>query len=241
MDDDVNLIKNTKVVLMAGGLGERLRPLTNLLPKSLLPIGDTTILDCILKHLNQNGLEEVIIATNYRADMIMTHVRDGSQYGLKVTYSKEDKALGTAGPLALLKGILTDTFMVINSDILTNANLRNIIKFHKYNNAIATAVTKKMIIPLQYGVVNHDKEKIIEIQEKPNIEVEILAGMYVLDSSVLSSIPGGFYQMPDLLKELINRNERVICHQLNEYWLDIGILENYDKAKEDFQKKIIKI
>jgi len=221
---------------MAGGLGRRLRPLTEIIPKPLLPIGESSILEIIIKHLKNNGFNEIFIATNYKSHIFESYLGDGSKFGVKIYFSKEDKDLGTAAPIKLLKSNLNEPFLVINGDVITNLNFKKLIQDHKNNNAELTVVTKKIETPLRYGLVESDGNRLIDIKEKPSIYSEVLAGIYILNPELIDLIPDDYYNMPTLIKKIVNLNKKVLTHLIrNEYWLDIGIIEDYQKVNEDLK------
>lgn len=225
-----------KAIILAGGLGERLNPLTKVFPKPLLPVGEKSILEITINRLDSLGFDEIIIATNYKSEMF-ENFKNNLKVKATVRISKEDRLLGTAGPLKLVEAYLTDPFLVINGDILTNLNFKELMEFHKNKNASLTLVSKKISLPLQYGIIKHKDDKVISLEEKPAIEEEINAGIYVLDPRVLQFIPKGkSYHMTDLIKDLIKNGHNVQKHTLNDYWLDVGMLKDYEKANEDVKE-----
>ena len=228
-----------KAVIMAGGLGMRLRPLTTVIPKPLLPLGEKSILEIQIDKLKSYGFTEVIIATNYKSQLFEAYFRDANM-GIKVSITKEDKPLGTAGPLKLLEGELTEPFLVINGDILTNLDFTALREFHVSKKSELTIVSKRMQTPLQYGVVESRGDRVLDLKEKPNIISEILAGIYYVNPSVLDSIPPGTsIGMPELIKTLIKQKRPVFKYILKDYWLDIGLMENYEQAQQDLQSGIL--
>ena len=228
-----------KAVIMAGGLGVRLRPLTAVIPKPLLPLGEKSILEIQIDKLKSHGFTEVILATNYKSQLFDAYFRDAN-LGVKVSIKKEDKPLGTAGPLKLLEGELIEPFLVINGDILTNLDFTALRQFHFSKKAELTIVSKRIQTPLQYGVVESHGDRVLDLKEKPNIISEILAGIYYLNPSVLDVIslntPLG---MPELIKALIKQGRPVFKYILKDYWLDIGMMENYEQAQQDLQRGIL--
>ena len=233
-----------KAVIMAGGLGTRLRPLTKIIPKPLLPIGEKSILEITIKKLKEEGFDEIILAVNYKSDLFESHFKDGSKFGIKIVHSKEKKELGTAGPLQLVKKKLTKPFLVMNGDILTNMDFKKLKEFHTENKADMTVVTKKVSLPLHYGVISKKDGKIKNIDEKPTIESEINAGIYFLNPSVLDSIPKDQkFDMPDLIKKLIKdekSKDNVIPYSLKDYWMDIGNMDDHKKAQDDLNNGFLK-
>lgn len=227
-----------KAVILAGGLGSRLKPLTQIIPKPLLPIGESSILEITIQRLKSSGFKEIILAVNYKSHLFESYFNDGSRLGVKISYSKENKPLGTAGPVKLAEKQLTAPFLVMNGDILTNLDFAGLREFHIKNKADFTLATKLLKTPLHYGVVISKGETITKLEEKPMIESEINAGIYFVSPEVLKLIPeDSFYNMTDLIKRLIKEKKRVLRYVIKDYWLDIGQMEDYHKAQSDIKKR----
>ncbi|KAF5433837.1 NDP-sugar pyrophosphorylase [Candidatus Methanophagaceae archaeon] len=228
-----------KAVILAGGKGTRLKPYTTVFPKPLMPIGDKPILEIVVRQLKSHGFEELIMAVGHLAELIMTFFNNGSKYGVKIKYMREDKPLGTAGPLALMKEELNDLFLMINGDVLTTLNYSDLIDYHKKNGAIATIALNKRTVKIDFGVVELDDSKsIVGYTEKPGIEYLVSMGVYVFDPKVLRYIkPKEYLDFPDLIKELISSGETVKGYVYDGYWLDIGRPEDYERANEEFKKQ----
>lgn len=225
-----------KAVIMAGGIGQRLRPLTHIIPKPLLPVGERSVLEITINNLKEHGCTEVVLATNYKSDLFESYFGDGSKFGIHVVYSKEEKPLGTAGPLLLVRHLLHEPFLVMNGDILTNLDFNKLRKTHLSSGADITIVTKIIEIPFHYGVVESEGDQVIGLAEKPVMKNEILAGIYYLSPSVLDMIPlDTFYHMTTLIKDMIDQGKEVKKHVLADYWLDIGQMEDYHKAQDDYK------
>lgn len=226
-----------KAIILAGGRGTRLLPYTTILPKPLLPIGDKPILDVVISQLIANGITEITLAVGYLAELITAYFGDGSKYGIKIDYSKEEKPLGTAAPLSKIKN-LHETFLVMNGDILTTLNYQKLIEFHKKNKAIATIAVHKRNVKIDFGVVNaSEKNEITDYTEKPELSYSVSMGINILEPSVLKYIkPDEKLDFPDLIKRLIKNKEKVIAYITDDYWLDIGRHDDYDKAIEEFSK-----
>jgi NDP-sugar pyrophosphorylase family protein len=232
----------TKAVILAGGLGMRLRPLTNIIPKPLLPIGESTVLEIQILALKKHGVQEVFIAANYMSDYLDSVVGDGKKYGIKATVSQETEPLGTCGPLTLLQDRLDEPFFMVNGDILTNLNFTKLGAFALEKRAALTVVTKEIAIPFRFGRVLVNGDYITGIEEKPNFLHEILAGIYVLTPAVFEYIPRGKYYGIDLLiKDMLARKTPVAKYLTKDYWIDIGQLEDYETAKQDVQSNAIRI
>jgi NDP-mannose synthase len=223
-----------KAVIMAGGLGTRLRPLTKIIPKPLLPLGEKSILDIIIASLSKGGVSHVILATNYKSEMFHEYFADGARSPVSIQISKENDPLGTAGHLSLLKDDLQEPFIVTNGDILTDLNFRNLLEFHKSNNADLTIVSTKIETPLQYGVIKEEDGLVKDIHEKPNIVSEVLAGVYVVSPKVLALMQHNEKKlMTDLIRESVQAGLTVKKFSLEGYWLDIGQMKSYQKALSD--------
>ena len=225
-----------KAVILAGGLGIRLRPLTYIIPKPLLPLGEHSVLEISITKLKQHGANEIFVATNYKSQMFEDYFGDGSKLGIKINYSREKEPLGTAGPLKLLKDKLSDPFLVIHGDILTSLDFQKLKDFHVKNKSDFTLVTKEAYLPVRYGIVESNGNMIKSIEEKPDIKNQINAGIYFLNPEVIDEIPDGFFHMTDLAKKLIKQGKRVMKYQLDDYWLDIGQMQDYEKAQNDVKE-----
>ncbi|MEK6939054.1 MAG: sugar phosphate nucleotidyltransferase [Nanoarchaeota archaeon] len=223
---------------MAGGLGTRLKPFTHVLPKPLLPLGESTIIENIIFKLKEHGFDEIYLTTNYKSELFESYLGDGSKYGVKIIYSREDKPLGTAGPLRLLQQQLTEPFLVINGDILTSLNFRELMEKHLHRKSDFTLVTKEIELPMDYGVVySNEDETIHTIEEKPKMTKEINAGIYIISPHIIDRIPHNEHLlMTDLLQELIKDTTLKVYRHLNkDYWLDMGQMKDYEKAMNDLE------
>jgi len=230
-----------KTVILAGGLGTRLKPLTQVIPKPLLPVGERSILEITVERLKSCTCRDIIMATNYKSHLFESYFGDGSRWGIKISYSKETMPLGTAGPLKLLKNEFKEPFLVINGDILTNLDFRKLKEYHMDNSADLTLVAKELKTPLHYGVVKSRGKSVLGLEEKPVIESEINAGIYFLSPSVIKFIPENkLYNMTDLIRRLIKERRKVVKYVLKDYWLDIGQIEDYRKAQTDIKKDYLK-
>ena len=230
-----------KIVIMAGGLGLRLRPFTHILPKPLLPLGEESIIEIMIKKFKSQGFNEFIIATNYKPDIFENCLGDGSKLGVSIIYSREEKPLGTAGPLSLIKTHLTEPFIVINGDILTSLDFNKFIEHHKKNNALLTLTTKQVTTPLHYGVVDVEGHKVKSLKEKPKLSSKILAGIYCIDPKIFEFLPHNeSVLMTDIIVSLIEKGENIVDYSLDEdYWLDIGQMGHYKQAQKDFKNGVI--
>ena len=228
---------STPVVLMAGGRGQRLYPLTKDVPKPMLPVGGMPLIEIILRNIAAQGFVNVYISVNYLAEVIMDHIGDGSQYGLAVTYLHEDKPLGTAGALGQLNGVVTEPFMVMNSDLLTRVNLRRLMAFHLDQHASATIGVREHVIEIPFGVVNLDGSRVASMHEKPSHRSLVNTGIYALAPEALSLLPRNEYcDMPTLLTLLMENGQNVSAFPIHEQWLDVGRPEDLSMARDDSEK-----
>lgn len=227
-----------KAVILAGGLGSRLRPFTDVIPKPLLPLGEKSVMEIQLEALKRYGCDEVFLAVNYKADYIQSYLGDGSKYGVKLHYSVEAKPLGTCGPVRLLKDQLTEPFILMNGDVLTKANFGEIYKFaNTYQESCFTIVTKIITTPFRFGNISSDGVYVTGVEEKPDLKFEILGGIYVLKPSVFDYIPENeYFGIDTLIKKLLEIKHPITKYLLKEYWLDIGVVEDYEKAREIYNE-----
>lgn len=227
-----------KAVILSGGLGSRLKPFTEVIPKPLLPIGEKAILEVQIERLRDNGFETITLATNYRSEYIESFFGDGSRYGVNLRISKEDKPLGTVGPLSLLKDDLTEPFLVMNGDILTLLNFREMYEYAVKLNSPLTIGVKKEILPFAFGNIFFEGGYVTDIQEKPNFELFILAGIYVFTPAIFDYIPyNSQYDMDKLIKKMLEAKIPIPKYNIDEYWLDIGRIGDYEKAQEVYKEK----
>lgn len=229
--------KTNKVILMVGGLGTRLKPLTDETPKPMLKVGNKPILHTIVEKFVSYGFSNIIMCVNYKSDIIKNYFEDGSKFGVKIEYIHEEKRMGTAGALSLLKNKPKEPFFVMNGDLLTNVNFEHLLDYHNNNNSIATMCVREYDFQVPYGVVNIDNSKVISIDEKPVHNFFVSAGIYMLSSEILNEIPDDtFYDMPTLFEKLIGNKKNVLSFPIREYWLDIGRIEEFEKANNEYHK-----
>lgn len=233
------MIKLTKrenwVVLMAGGLGKRLYPLTNDCPKPLLKVGDKPILETIIQNFIDYGFSRFYVSVNYKAEMIEEYFGDGSQWGVEIRYLREKEQLGTAGALSLLPEVPTNPLVIMNGDLLTKVNFAHLLDFHKEYQADATMCVRDYKFQVPYGVVQLDKHRLTGIVEKPVQQFFVSAGVYVLEPEALHIIPQNkYFDMPTLFDNLISTNKETAVFPVREYWLDIGRMGDFEKANGEF-------
>ncbi len=250
VDDNGNLIgieildelikpkdKTNKVILMVGGLGTRLRPLTETTPKPMLKVGNKPILQTIVEKFAEYGYTNIIMCVNYKSHIIQDYFKDGSDFGVNIEYILENQRMGTAGALSLLKEKPNEPFFVMNGDLLTNVNFEHLHNYHIATNSIGTMCVREYDFQVPYGVVNIKDSKIASIEEKPTHKFFVSAGIYMLSSEVLNYIPENqFYDMPTLFEKIISEGKNAISFPLREYWIDIGRMEEYKKANDEYSE-----
>ena len=230
-DDDV------WVVLMAGGLGTRLRPLTEHMPKPMLPVGGRPLLETIVRNFAAQGYRRIFLSVNYKSEVIREHFGDGGRLGVAIEYIVEDKRMGTAGALSLLPRRPTDPVIVMNGDLLTTVNFRQLVEFHRDQGARATMCVREHSYQVPYGVVETDGSRLTSIVEKPTHTCFVNAGIYVVDPSALVLLPAGEpFDMPLLFESIRSSGSTASVFPIHEYWLDVGRLDDLERAKADFGK-----
>ncbi len=223
------------VVLMAGGLGMRLRPLTNSCPKPLLRIGKKPILEIILDSFIDAGFHRFFLAVNYKSKMIEDYFGNGSNWGVEIDYLHEKERMGTAGALYLLPNNIKDPIFVMNGDLLTKVDFSVMLDNHISSKAQATMAMREYQWQVPYGVINFDGKTVLGITEKPMYDFLVSAGIYILNPDAVKIIDSkGFYDMPDLFRKIISSHGRVNGYLIQDYWLDIGRIDDYTKAQEEF-------
>jgi dTDP-glucose pyrophosphorylase/predicted transcriptional regulator len=228
--------RDNRVVLMAGGIGSRLRPLTNDCPKPLIQVGNKPILETILENFIEYGFRHFYISVNYMADMVKDHFKDGSHWGVDIRYIHEDKAMGTAGPIGLLPETLNQPLLVMNGDLLTKVNFQQLLDFHLEHQSQATMCVREYDFQVPYGVVRLEKHRLLQIEEKPVQRFFVNAGIYVLEPKVLKHIPhGDYFDMTDLFAKIITQGLETAAFPIREYWIDIGRLDDLERAKGEYQ------
>lgn len=227
--------RKNRVILMAGGLGTRLRPLTEETPKPLLTVGNKPILETIIRNFSQFGFINITISVNYKAEMIKEYFGDGSNFGVCIDYIEEDKRLGTAGALSLIKDKPTEDFFVMNADLLTDVNFTHLLDFHNKEDSLATMCVREYDFQVPYGVVETKGSNITSIVEKPLHKFFVNAGIYVLSPKVFEYIPSNeFYDMPTLFDTIIKEEKNAVSFPIHEYWLDIGRMSDFEQAQSEY-------
>ena len=225
------------VVLMAGGLGTRLAPLTDHCPKPMLEVGDKPLLATIIEGFRDQGFRRFYISVNYMAEVITRYFGDGKDWGVSIHYLEEKERLGTAGALTLLPERPPAPFFVVNADLLTKINYVQMLDFHREHQAAATMGVREYSFEVPYGVVRLDRHRLLGIDEKPTHSFFVNSGAYVLAPEVLELIPeGGMFNMPELFERLIAQGDRTLAFPIREYWLDIGRPEDFSRANGEYRK-----
>ncbi|MEV8264260.1 nucleotidyltransferase family protein [Microbacterium sp. NPDC077057] len=228
----------TSVVLMAGGRGQRLYPITKDIPKPLVPLGDSPMIDIILGRLRSQGFRRVHVSVNHLGHLIEEHLGDGSAHGLDVTYLHEPMPLGTAGAIAQLRGEITSPFVVMNSDLLTDVDLRRMLGFHRDAGATATIGAREYGFEIPYGVIRRDGHRVTGLAEKPYHSELVSAGIYVLDPDALQLLEQDEYcDMPTLLSRLMEVDRSVAAYEIREEWIDVGRPEDLERARVAWERR----
>jgi dTDP-glucose pyrophosphorylase/CBS domain-containing protein len=225
-----------KAVIMAGGFGKRLRPLTDDLPKPMLPIGDKPVLELIISQLQNAGISKVQLTTHYKPEVIQQHFGDGKKFGIDIQYLNEDQPLGTAGALSSV-AVSEEPMLVLNGDVLTHVDFRAMVAFHREHAADLTVGVRQYDFQVPYGVIQCDGTDVRGVEEKPTLNFFVNAGVYLLEPSAHRSIPAGTkFDMTDLIEKLGTEGRRVVAFPVVEYWMDIGRHVDYEQAQEDIKQ-----
>lgn len=227
--------RDNAVFLMAGGFGKRLQPLTDHCPKPLLNVGDKPILEIIIENFVAAGFHRFFISTHYRPEMIRERIGDGGRWNIEVEYVHEDEPLGTGGSLGLLpKDRIREPMFMMNGDLLTNLDFNKLLDFHDSHDGVATMCVREYEHRVPYGVIESDGLRVTSMVEKPAYRYFINAGIYVLSPTVLDAVSEGQrIDMPTLLEQCMNAGEPVNMFPVHEYWLDIGRVEDFQRAQDD--------
>ncbi|OBT09106.1 nucleotidyl transferase [Shewanella sp. UCD-FRSSP16_17] len=228
--------KKNSVVIMAGGLGSRLGKLTEHTPKPMLTVGGKPILKHILEQFREQGFRNFIFCVNYKKEVIKDYFGDGSKLGVDISYVEEKKRLGTAGALSLIEHKLEHPFFIINGDVMTNLDFSSFLESHVSSKSFATMAVREFEHQIAYGVVEtDDHSNIVGLTEKPTVKYNINSGVYILSPDTLDFVPQDvFYDMPSLFEDLISLDYNTKAYLIDDYWIDIGIEEQLNKANKDF-------
>jgi NDP-sugar pyrophosphorylase family protein len=229
---------HVKAVILAGGKGTRLAPYTTVFPKPLMPIDGIPILEVIVRQLAHFQIRELIFTVSSQSEpLLYAYFGNGSRYGVDIYYSKEERSLGTVGPLSLIPD-LPETFLVMNGDILTTLNYQKLIRYHQRKKGMATIAMSQKEVPLDLGVMEFNRaHQLTRYIEKPMLSYSVSMGIYVFEKKVLNWIPSQKYlDFPELIQKLIKRRVKVVCYPSDDFWLDIGRHEDYEEAQKKFQE-----
>jgi len=222
-----------QAVVMAGGRGSRLHPLTEDVPKPMLRVGDQPVLEIIIKQLRDAGIKQVKVTTHHKPEKITEHFGDGSHFGVELSYVEEGRPLGTVGGLGLLAPP-KETTLVMNGDILTQVDFRAMLAYHREHQADLTMAVRQYDVNVPYGIVECDGPMVRGVTEKPVLGFFVNAGIYLLEPSVCRLIPNGQrFDMTELIQRVVGEGRAVVSFPIREYWLDIGQHEDYVQAQAD--------
>lgn len=228
-------VNSNSVIIMAGGLGTRLKELTKDTPKPMLKVGKKPILESIVQRLKEQNFENFIFCVNYKKQIIEDYFKKGKDFGIKISYIKERKKLGTAGALSLIKQDFKESFIVMNADILTELDFNELLKTHKDSKALMSVCVREFEQQIPFGVIEQNKGFITNITEKPVQKFLVSAGIYVCEPEILELLNKNEYlDMPELIK-LAMQKGRVNTYLIHDYWIDIGRLDEFVKANEEFK------
>ncbi len=230
-----------RAVVLAGGRGTRLAPYTTILPKPLMPVGERPILEILLRQLGAAGLDDITLAVGQLAHLVRAVAGDGSAFGVSIRYHDEDRALGTAGPLASIPD-LGATFLMLNGDVLTTLDLRALVRAHQEAGNELTIATHRRTVRVDYGVLHTDgvagaTERVVHFEEKPELGYTVSMGIYVFEPAAIGYLtPGEYLDLPDLVLALLSRGAAVGSYPFDGYWLDIGREEDFRRAQADAER-----
>lgn len=226
-----------KAVILAGGLGTRLKPFTEVIPKPLLPIGESSVMEIQIQSLKRHGISDIFVATNHMAEYVEAFLGNGSKYGVRLHFSKEKIPLGTCGPVSLLREQLTEPFVLMNGDVLTTLDFTKAAHFAENIDANLVVMTKEIIQPFHFGKIHSEGDYITRVEEKPDLDFEILAGIYIFKPDIFEIIPRDtYYGMDTLIKDMIARQWKIAKYPIREYWLDIGRMGDYEVAQQAYRE-----
>jgi NDP-mannose synthase len=224
------------VVVLAGGKGTRLAPYTTVFPKPLMPVGDMPVLEILLRRLAADGFTRVHLAVGHLAELIEAYFGDGRRFGIELLYWREDAPLGTAGPLATIE-TSAEQLLVMNGDLFTTLPFQDLLGHHEQTGVAATIAVLRREIPIEFGVVHVEDDRIAGFEEKPTISYDVSMGVYVFERSVVELIESGVpLDFPELLERLLDRGETVGAYRSDSFWLDIGRPEDYALAVSRFEE-----
>lgn len=223
-----------RAVILAGGKGTRLAPYTAVLPKPLMPIGDMPILEIVIRQLARHGFRDITLAVGHLAELLMAYCGNGDKFDVRITYSREEEPLGTAGPISLVPD-LNETFLVMNGDLLATLDYSAMWKYHKERSAVATLASYRRDIKIDLGVIESEDGWVKDYIEKPTYHYAVSTGIYIFEPEVLQYIEHGKkLDLPELVLHLMKQGKKVNVYNFDGYWLDIGRHDDYETAMEEF-------
>jgi dTDP-glucose pyrophosphorylase/CBS domain-containing protein len=222
-----------RAVIMAGGFGTRLRPLTDDLPKPMLPVGGRPVMEWIVDQMRSAGIRHINVTTHYKPEKVVEHFGDGRDFGVEIRYVSEDLPLGTGGALSLIPPD-SEPLLVVNGDVLSRVDYRQMLEFHNDHGGDMTVALKRHVVDIPYGVITCEGPVVRRLEEKPCLTMHVNAGIYLLQPSVYEHVPAGeSFNMTDLIQWLLDAGKSVIGFPIREYWLDIGQHADYGRAQTD--------
>lgn len=229
--------RTTPVLILAGGLGRRLGALTQDTPKPLLPINGRPLLEILVEQMRTQGFRRFFVSVNYRAHKIEEDLADGARFGVEIKYLREDKPLGTAGPIRLLGDKISEPFIVINGDVLTRTQFGYFFQYHLEGRYDLTMGVKQYDMQVSYGVVEFASDRVVSFKEKPVKSFFVNAGLYALNPDVVEHIPkDSYFEMPNLIEILLKQRRAISGFPVHEYWTDIGGHAEYERAHGDYER-----
>jgi len=225
-----------KAVILAGGMGTRMRPLTYVVPKAMLPIGGKPLLEHMIRYLKEHGITEVIVCVAYLRTHIMDYFKDGKNLGMKIQYAEAEMPLGTAGQLKTAENYVSNTFLVMNGDIITSLNIRKLIRFHQEMGGTGTIALRKFEVPIPYGHVEVDANSAIKkFTEKPTLSFLVNAGVYVLEPKIFHFIPPSQAASleTDTFPTLLKNGEKLNGYHEEAYWADVGTVTDFERVDRE--------
>jgi NDP-sugar pyrophosphorylase family protein len=230
-----------RAVILAGGLGTRVRPYTFTVPKPLLPLGERALLDHLIEHLANNGIRELTLSLGYQAQLVRAYFGDGSRHGVSIDYVEEQHPLGTAGCLALLRDRLdgTEPFFLLNGDLYTRLNFRSMLEFHQSRSAALTVGFVNHTYKSPFGVLKFDGDDVVDVIEKPSLVQPVSAGIYCISAAAVAAVPDDqFFTMPDLAVKLRAAGDRVVGYEIREFWRALETRDHFDEMLREAEADV---
>jgi len=227
-----------KAIILAGGKGTRLKPYSTIIPKPLVPLGDKAALEILISRLKKYGITDLTLCVNHLSNLIMAYFGNGKKWGVNIKYSLEHEFLSTVAPIRLIKD-LPENFLVMNGDLLTDLDFKELYNYHLKNKSLITVATYKRTVKIDFGVIEIDKNKntAVGFKEKPRYKLNVSMGIYVFNKKVLDFVPNGKpFGFDNLMLTLLAKSQTIKVYPYDGYWLDIGRPEDYERANEDIKK-----